>query len=318
MLTIDDAIDFACSGLAAKTREDYGRLLNRFADDFHRNWDVAKITQDDCLRFLGRSRHLAKSTQAWQETVLNSFFRKLYLARKVRRNPMEFVPRTRRPDADSLNLVTVSSHEVAAMFHAADSWPERLCVGILAYLGPRRHAAALLTMRDYDQLRARLRFHEKGGKTIWKPIPTELRNLIDSALASGAIKEPPDDYLIPPEGPTVRHPRDDRVVWRLVKKIADRAGVEAHTHSLRGAFADFYLDSGGDGKALQLLMGHTNPATTERYTRRYDREKRMEQVRELSWAAAMADNSPTSGIKQTAGTTLGESRLVGAGGFEPP
>jgi hypothetical protein len=36
-------------------------------------------------------------------------------------------------------------------------------------------------MRDYDQRRGRLRFHEKGGKTIWKPIPTELRDLIDTA-----------------------------------------------------------------------------------------------------------------------------------------
>jgi integrase len=115
------------------------------------------------------------------------------------------------------------------MFRAADTWSERLCIAILAYLGPRRHAAALLTLRDYDQLRGRLRFHEKGGKTIWKPIPTELKGLIDSAIAAGAIKEPPDDYLIPPEGPLVRaRERDDRVVWRLVKRIANKAGVEAH------------------------------------------------------------------------------------------
>ena len=69
--------------------------------------------------------------------------------------------------------------------------------------------------------------------------------------------------------------------------------MEAHTHSLPGAFADFYLDSGGDGKALQLLMGHKSPTTTERYTRRYDRERRMEQVRELSWAGVMSGNDGT-------------------------
>lgn len=235
-----------------------------------------------------------------------------YLARKIRRNPMEFVPRTRRPDAEALNLVTVSSQEVAAMFNAAETWPERLCVAILAYLGPRRHAAAMLTLRDYDQLRGRLRFHEKGSKIIAKPIPTALRDLINAAIAAGAILDAPDDYLIPPEGPTVRHPRDDRCVWRLVRKIGARAEVEAHTHSLRAAFADFYLDSGGDAKAPQLLMGHTNPATTERYTRRYDREKRMEQVRSLSWQR-LTDRNP-----QIAEGELGESLGVGAGGFEPP
>ena len=116
----------------------------------------------------------------------------------------------------------------------------------------------------------------------------------------------------------MRHPRDDRCVWRLVKKIAAKAGVEAHTPSLRGAFADFYLDSGGDSKALQLLIGHKSPTTTERYTRRYDRERRMEQVRELSWAGVMARNDATPGTSENAGKALGESRLVGAGGFEPP
>src|SRR5262249_14357192 len=48
------------------------------------------------------------------------------------------------------------------------------------------------------------------------------------------------------------------------------------------------------------------------YTRRYDREKRMEQVRSLSWQR-LTDRRP-----QIAESQLGESLGVGAGGFEPP
>jgi integrase len=342
MLTLDDAIDFACSSLADKTRADYTRLLHRFAADFPRNWDVAKVSEDDFVRYLSGRRHVARSTRAWEEKVLYSTFQKLYRARKIKRNPMEFVPRTTAPDPDSLDLKRVSSGEVLRMMAAAETTAERLCIAILAYLGPRRHALSLLRVRDYDPARKWLRFHEKGGKTIWKPVPDELAEMLDARLKSSATaeavgrsdrdgslsqktaREPvrittkpgpgptlPDDYLIPPEGPLARKgDRDDRVIWRLVKKVAARAGVDAHTHSLRAAFADFYLDSGGDGKALQLLMGHKNPATTERYIQRFDRERRMEQVRKLSWASV--------GNPLFAGDRLGEPGLVGAGGFEPP
>lgn len=327
MLTLDDAIDFACVGLAAKTRADYGRLLNRFADTFEKRQDVAKITEQDCIRFL-ESPHrqtLLVSTRAWEERVLDSFFKKLVKGRKIKSNPMDYLSRTRRPDSDSLNRKTISSAEVKLMFEAARTPSERLCIAILAYLGPRRRAASQLTIRDYDQLRGRLRFHEKGDKWIWKPIPNELRALIDNAIRAGVISRPVElgwaneQYLIPPEGPLKdpSKPRDDRVVWRLVNRIAYRAGVDAHTHSLRAAFADFCLDSGTEGKALQLLMGHSNPATTEIYIRRYDKEKRMESVRDLSWGVSV-DNEHGFGLAQPCGDRLGESPLMGAGGFEPP
>ena len=56
----------------------------------------------------------------------------------------------------------------------------------------------------------------------------------------------------------------------------------------------------------------------ERYTRLYDQQRQMDQVLRLSWAGVAADNTASGGIPQIAVETLGESRGVGAGGFEPP
>jgi site-specific recombinase XerC len=95
-----------------------------------------------------------------------------------------------------------------------------------------------------------------------------------------------------------RHAHCSPELWR------NKVGVKAHPHALRAAFAVFYLESGGDMKACQDLMGHASPKTTEGYLRRLDREQRMESVRALDWSAA-ADQ-------------FGESRVMGAGGFEPP
>jgi integrase/recombinase XerD len=333
MLTLLDAVDFFCSrGLAEKTRNDYRRLLHRFNKDFPPHMDVVKVEEEDILRYLGTRRHLSRGTQAWEESVLSSFFDWLHKSRKIKTNPMVYVPRTKRVDGESLDLKTVSSHEVGLMMEAAETWSERLCFAVLAYLGPRRGGAARLRLRDYERrANRRLRFYEKGGKVIWKPVPYELALILEEALKAGVITDPkfyldaypdgvPDGlfYLVPPEWRLQRQDRDDRVIWRIVTKVAKRAGVDAHTHSIRAAFADFCLDSGMDGKALQLLMGHKNPSTTERYTRRYDQQRRMEGVLGLSWDAVIADNKRERGLAQPSGSTLDESYGVGAGGFEPP
>lgn len=298
ILTLNDAISLFLEArdLAPRTRYRYQGHLDLFADQFPPRCDVAKVTEEDLIRHLAKSKHLSRGTRAVQESTFASFFGYLYGSRKIKVNPMEFVPRTRKPDPDSLDLKTVSSQDVLAMMQAAESWAERLCIGVLAYLGPRRHAVALLRLSDYDQARGMLRFHEKGGKTIWKPVPDELAALIGAAVEAKEYDwqriayKIPDPYLIPPEGPLLRHTeRDDRVIWRLVKKVADRAGVDCHVHALRGAFADFWLDSGGDEKALQLLLGHRSPATTQRYARLYDKQRRMEGVRGLSWQGKVAE-----------------------------
>lgn len=319
MLTLLDAVDLFCSrGLAEKTRNDYRRLLHRFTDQFPRHTDVAKVGEEDILRYLARRRHLAKGTQAWEESVFSSFFDWLHSSRRIKANPMVFVPRTRRPDPETLNLKRVSSREVGLMLEAAETWSERLCLAVLAYLGPRRGALARLRLSDYHE--GRLRFFEKGGKTIWKRAPDELALLLNEAVDAGVIWPAPNDYLIPPEGrlKAGKLERDDRVIWRIVTKVADRAGVDAHTHALRAAFADFCLDSDMDGKTLQLLMGHKSPSTTERYTQRFDRERRMDQVSSLSWKAVIADNKRSVGLAQPSRSRLDEPVGMGAGGFEPP
>jgi integrase len=205
------------------------------------------------------------------------------------------------------------------MLHAAQGWSERISLAILCYMGPRRRAVARLKLRDYDRLHGGLCFREKGSKVIWKPVPDELRSLLEAAIADGVIGHA-DDYIVPPEGHLSRKgDRDDRIIWRLVKRVADRAGVQAHVHALRAAFAVFYLERHpGDIEALKELMGHRSIATTQIYLRKLDRANAMERVRDLSWGVSLTDNADTSQNPQTPDFRLASSAVVGAGGFEPP
>ena len=166
-----------------------------------------------------------------------------------------------------------------------ETWTEKLTLGVLAYMGPRRQACARLRVSYYDQAAQRLRFHEKGSKVIWKPVPHQLAQLIDAAIAAG-VYDAEDNYLIPSvASPRRSGERDDRIIWRTVCKVATRAGVRAHTHSLRAAFAVYYLETNpGEVESLKELLGHRSILTTQVYLRRLDRSAAMERVRSLDWA----------------------------------
>jgi integrase len=296
-LTPARAVDLYIGDLARRSRsrsgrtaESYRRVLTKFVEQVEeqkgRKIDVSKITADDCRRFLDGYLRRSPNYQALIYSQLNSFLSWLYLQERIRRNPLDHVPRPRRVPPADLDVVTVDTADVPLLFQACETPSERLAIALLAYMGPRRNAAATRRLRHYSRELGLLEFQEKGSKTIRKPVPDELRSLLDAAIDRGLIAGP-DDYLIPPEGPLSRQgERDDRVVWRLVSKVADRAGVRCTVHALRAAFATFYLERYPEKGivSLQTLMGHESISTTQVYLRKLNRRAQMEQVRDLRWS----------------------------------
>ncbi len=326
MLTPTHAVDLFLGDLTRRSRSqtgatahEYRRLLDKFTDSLRPDMDVTDIQPDDCRRFLDRYAARSANYQATIYSTLNSYLEWLYQQQRIKRNPLDHVARPRRIAAEDLNVTTIDTVDVPRLLEACRTESERLALAVLAYMGPRRNAVARLRLRDYDGLTGHIRFAEKGSKSIRKPVPDELRVIIEGAIARGTLNDP-DCYLIPPEGPLSRKgDRDDRVIWRIVKKVAARAGVEAHVHALRAAFATFYLEQHpGDIIGLQELLGHRSIETTKVYLRKLDKQRSMEPVRTLSWAGVAADNDTRAGIPQGAGNRFESSLAVGAGGFEPP
>jgi integrase len=277
--------DLARRGRSQATRTSYRRLLNDFADSV-RDKPPADLELGDYEAFLDRWTDSSPSTLASGVSLVRAFSRFLYNRGYTAEDVAYPLQRPRRKRPEDLEIVTVSPEDVLAMLEACADWQEFLCVSTAVYLGARRAALARVRRGDVDLVRGTVRFLEKGGKVAVKPLPDEYLQILVAAERDG-LWNAASDYLIPNRRPASvrRVERSDKIVWETVKRVAARAGVRAHVHALRAAFAVQFDEAHPDQViALKELMGHSRIETTLVYLRRKDKAAAMERVRDLSWS----------------------------------
>lgn len=303
MNDINYAIDawlgtLARAGRTKATRTKYQQILWQFADMLGER-DCDGVTTDDCRRFLDRWIDASPSTLALHVSILRGFFAFLVDETVLDESPMARIQRPRRMRPEDLDVVSVTSDDVERLFTASEGWQEVLCLAVLAYMGPRRTAAALVRRQDVDLEHGTIRFFEKGGKVAVKPIPDELIAIIRAADQQH-VWPSPSAYLIPNRRPHRNRERSAKVIYDTVKKIAKRAGVNSHVHALRAAFA-VRMDEQYPGRliAVKELLGHARIETTMVYLRRKDKALEMETVRGLSWGSVFPHNAgmPPAGFE---------------------
>src|SRR6056297_2056756 len=115
----------------------------------------------------------------------------------------------------------------------------------------------------------------KGGKERMVPLSTPARGALTDWLAMRDTDEEtarnkgsaPSSFLFPSRGKSGHLTRHR--FYLLIKELAVAAGVspdKVTPHTLRHAFATHLLANGADLRAIQMLLGHADVATTEIYT----------------------------------------------------
>src|SRR5690242_5227319 len=191
--------ELARQGRTPRTLASYQRTLNKLADAYP-NHDVEELTATLLRKFLdGYQRNRKKggrepnrpATIAQAVTIVRCFFKWLHDEELISHDP---AVRIRRPKLQAAhendNVVTVSSEDVKLLLLTANGmgWPERIAVNLAVYSGARRHALAQARRSDYDPFDRTIKFHEKGGKTIIRPVADPLAEVLDAAIFAGVYE----------------------------------------------------------------------------------------------------------------------------------
>ncbi len=103
----------------------------------------------------------------------------------------------------------------------------------------------------------------KGGKQRSVPVGSHARRALDEWRASTGADA--DAFVFPGRG---GGPISQRAVQIRIRQLAVRQGLfkHVHPHMLRHSFASHVLESSGDLRGVQELLGHADIATTQIYT----------------------------------------------------
>lgn len=123
-----------------------------------------------------------------------------------------------------------------------------------------------LDLLDLDLRAEQVKVTGKGNKMRYVPVGQQARDAIKAWL------QVRDGMVRPQEQAVFINNRGTRLSQRSVQKrlheLAQRSqlGVHVHPHMLRHSFASHLLESSGDLRSVQELLGHANISTTQVYT----------------------------------------------------
>ncbi|MBC1237597.1 tyrosine-type recombinase/integrase [Nostoc sp. 2RC] len=149
-------------------------------------------------------------------------------------------------------------------------------IAILRGAGLRRAEVVKLDFKDFDISDGAIKVRASKGKVDRTLYLSE--NGISIVNAWIEIKNSATGSLlcqVNKSGRIVEHRLTPQAVLFILQKRAAEAGLESFSpHDLRRTFASDLLAAGVDIATVQIMLGHSNPATTARYDRRGEERKR--------------------------------------------
>lgn len=264
-------------GASPHTLDAYRRDLS----DYHRFLARREVTGENAdaatvrayLSQLSQSG-LAASTVARRLSAIRQFHRFVYLEGGRTDDPTQSVdgPRQRRPLPKLLERAEIEAM-IAAACRRAGPQGRRLvaCLELLYATGLRASELVALPHSALAPDRCFLVVRGKGGKERMVPIGRAAGEALDRYLEVRAHflgrRTKGNAYLFPSRART-GHLTRQRLA-QLLREVALEAGIDPHRispHVLRHAFASHLLAGGADLRAVQLMLGHADIATTEIYT----------------------------------------------------
>lgn len=255
-------------GASRNTLTAYRRDLEQAAE-----WVKGRLADADAAvlrKLMADYQSLAASSAARKLSALRQFFAFLQGEGERADNPALDIarPATRRPLPRILTHAHVARLFEQAGEEASGETPPAAAVRMLLLLellygsGLRASELVSLPRRAIAGEREYLIVRGKGDKERLVPLSERAREALDRwvpLLADGST------WLFPSGKAHISRVR----LFQMLRELAARAGIDPAAispHVLRHAFATHLLEGGADLRALQLMLGHADIATTEIYT----------------------------------------------------
>jgi integrase/recombinase XerD len=254
-------------GLSKITLDGYKIHLRIFAD--HVKKRVEDITTADIRIYLGRYQHQKISTISTKLSTLKSFFSWLTAEEILQRDPTMKIkpPKKEKRLPKALNI-----EELEMLRESCKTVRQRAFLEVLYATGCRLSEVHNLNKSDINYQAMSCKVIGKGNKE---------REVFYSFKAMYHLKKylmnrtDQEEALMVTERKPYRR-LSKRGIQREIGNIAKLAGLDKKVspHTLRHTFATLTLNNGADLVAVQHLLGHSDPATTQGYAVLSDDRKR--------------------------------------------
>jgi integrase/recombinase XerC len=257
-------------------RRDLTRVLGWRREQGLGDW--SELREGDVRRFIaGRHRAgMSGRTLSRELSALRSLFEYLLREGLAKQNPARGVraPKTGRKlpntfDADQLSaLIDAGPDQTRGPGGDDDplSLRDTAMVELFYSSGLRLAELIAVDMRDIDPADATLTVIGKGAKTRRVPVGSAAMKAIQRWLQVRGLLANGDEpaLFVSSRGGRI-HQRTVQLRLRQWAQVRG-AGRNLHPHLLRHSFASHLLESSGDLRAVQELLGHADISTTQVYT----------------------------------------------------
>ena len=259
--------------LSQNTLESYKNDLNKFRNFLEKNnKSVLKADHFLILSFLSflLDKGFSSKTVSRNISSLKSFFKYLISVEHIKINPMLNID---APKSGLFLPTTLTVEETQQILDAPNElrpieMRDKAMLYTLYATGMRISELISLNMHNVDLTRGSVQVIGKGGKERLIPLTNDAITMIKKYLTNARDKlskgKDHNNIFVSTHGKQMsRHS-----FWHRIKAYLKKVDVkkEVHPHTLRHAFATHMLNNGADLRSVQLLLGHSDLATTQIYT----------------------------------------------------
>ena len=265
-------LDFSenIKGLSKNTTISYQRDLNKFSKFLKKSGvnDFESLTEEICSAWIADLFQQNVSARSIQRHISSAkgFFSYLRKSGLVTNSPFELISSPKSP-SHLPNILSPEEVSQLLNFKPKNAQEKRdLAIIELIYSSGLRVSEAVSTnLSDFEDNKNFLRVLGKGSKTRLVPVGRYAKNAIENWIIER-------DKLLTKDDSLFVNLRGNRITTRSVqerlKNIAIMQGLPpVNPHMLRHSFATHLLESSGDLRSIQELLGHSSLSTTQIYTR---------------------------------------------------